>query len=147
MKMRKHQGKSMKKHWRSKKFNENQWKSMRLMKINEIREKSMFKCPGGAMGTPGEWPTGPIAFQMPPDYAYSMRRVCVEYKKVYGSKQDLLFADPEGTVSKRPQIFASQRKPKQANASKFNQKQEIANTSKQNQTKKWEKQASSNKSK
>ena len=87
------------------------------------------------------------AFQRGPDYAYSMRRVCVEYKKVYGSKQDLLFADPEGTVSKRPQIFASQRKPKQAKASKFNQKQEIANTSKQNQTKKWEKQASSNKSK
>ena len=100
------------------------------------------------------WPSGPL---MAPDYAYSMRRVCVEYKKVYGSKQDLLFADPEGTVSKRPQIFASQRKPKQAKAyaskqrqakaSKFNQKQEIANTSKQNQTKKWEKQASSNKSK
>ena len=107
-----------------------------IMKTNEIKKKSMFKCPGGAMGTPGEWPTGPIALKIPPDYAYSMRRVCVEYKKVYGSKQDLLFADPEGTVSKRPQIFASQRKPKQANASKFNQKQEIANTSKQNQTKK-----------
>ena len=45
---------------------ERQWKPMA---INNCQWKSM-KPPRG-------WPTGPL---MAPEYAYSMRRVCVEYE-------------------------------------------------------------------